>query len=88
MHFKNIFQVEQHRFQGCDAVLLITANIVPSLLILFTLMMEAILSFETLILTRATWHHIPEDSILHSHCRENLKFKERSDYNDIVAIMV
>jgi hypothetical protein len=26
-----------------------------------------------LVLTRATWHNIPEDTILHSHCRENLK---------------
>jgi hypothetical protein len=24
-------------------------------------------------LTRATWRNIPEDTILHSHCRENLK---------------
>jgi hypothetical protein len=25
------------------------------------------------VLTRATWRNIPEDCILHSHCRENLK---------------
>jgi hypothetical protein len=24
-------------------------------------------------LLRATWRNIPEDTILHSHCRENLK---------------
>jgi hypothetical protein len=35
--------------------------------------MEAILSFETLVLIRATRPNIPEDSILHSHRRENLK---------------
>jgi hypothetical protein len=29
-------------------------------------MLEAIHSSETLILTRATWHHIPEDGILDS----------------------
>jgi hypothetical protein len=26
-----------------------------------------------LVLTRATWRNIPEDTILHSHRRENLK---------------
>jgi hypothetical protein len=30
-------------------------------------------SSETSVLTRPTWLHIPEDSILHSHCHENLK---------------
>jgi hypothetical protein len=40
--------------------LLVTA----SSLILVTLMMEAIPSTETSALTRATWHNIPEDSIL------------------------
>jgi hypothetical protein len=49
---------------------LVTANDFPSSLILFSPMMEAILSSETLVLTRATWRHIPEDCILHSHRRE------------------
>jgi hypothetical protein len=43
--------------------LLVTPK-VPSLLILFMLMMEAILSFETTLLTRATRRNIPEDGIL------------------------
>jgi hypothetical protein len=42
-------------------------------LILFTLMMETILSSEMSILTRVTWRNIPEDGILHSHRRGNLK---------------
>jgi hypothetical protein len=52
--------------------LLVTANIVPSSPILVTLMMEEIRSSETLVLTRVTWHNIPEDGILHSHYCENL----------------
>jgi hypothetical protein len=33
-------------------------------LILSTMMMEAVCSSKTSVLTRGTWHHIPEDSIL------------------------
>jgi hypothetical protein len=42
---------------------LVTANVVPSSSILVTLMMEAIRSSETLVLTRATWCKIGEYSI-------------------------
>jgi hypothetical protein len=44
--------------------MLVTANVVPSWLILFTLMMEAMRFSETPVLTRPTQRYIPEDSIL------------------------
>jgi hypothetical protein len=52
--------------------LLVSAKVVPSSPILVTLMMDAIISSETLYLARAKRRNIPEDGILHSHRHGNL----------------
>jgi hypothetical protein len=51
-----------------NKMLLVTGNVVPSSLILTTLMMEAIRSSKTSVLARATQRHIPEDGLPQNIC--------------------
>jgi hypothetical protein len=53
--------------------LLVAACVVPSSPIFVTLMKEAPGSSQPSVLTRAPRRNNPEDTILHSHRRENLK---------------
>jgi hypothetical protein len=49
------------------------AHVGSSLADFSTLKMKAMGTSETSVYTRTTRRHIPEDDILNSHCRENLK---------------
>jgi hypothetical protein len=61
------------------------ANVVPSSPILVILMMEALSSSETSVLTRATWRNIPEDAILYSHRHKNQNsYVERRMFDNIL----
>jgi hypothetical protein len=77
-HIASIIRVKRISELGTT---LVTANIVHSSLIHYSLMMQVKHTSEMLILTRATWRHIQEDSILHSHGHENLKFYMFFNYN-------
>jgi hypothetical protein len=52
---------------GCGGI------VIPISLILYTPMIEAIHFFEMSVVTKVTRRHIPENGILHSDRRENLK---------------
>jgi hypothetical protein len=56
-------------------LLLDTANVVPSSPILVTLIMEALRSSETSVLTRAAWRNIPKDTIFSSISSAHVHFR-------------
>jgi hypothetical protein len=61
--------------------LLVTANVIPSLPILSTLMMEAIHTSATPVLTRSTRRHIKEDGILYTNRRTSLLISTSSKFS-------
>jgi hypothetical protein len=77
-HRFNNSSIEECCLMWCYAMWLLydptfRRRVVPSSPILVTLMMDETRSYDTSVLTRATWRKIPEDSILHSHRLENLR---------------
>jgi hypothetical protein len=62
------FSEEQRTHARSVCRLLVTANVLVTLR-----------SSETSVLTRDTWRNTPEDSILHSHRRENFKILHKSN---------
>jgi hypothetical protein len=70
----------RRKLRFCVRRLLVTASVVTNSPILVPLMIEALSSSETSVLTRATPSNISEDTILHSHRRENLKSYQTNVY--------
>jgi hypothetical protein len=56
-------------------MLLVTADVFSILLIRVTLMMDVMFSFETLVLTKATWRNVQEDDTLKGKFVANLRLE-------------
>jgi hypothetical protein len=67
--------------------LLVTASVVPSSPILDTVMMEALSSSETSVLTRATRRDMPEYGILHGHRREDPHTMQEINMKQSVSLL-
>jgi hypothetical protein len=52
---------------------MVSSGMLHHVALVITDVSEALGNSETSVLTRATWRNIPEDTIFHSHHRENLK---------------
>jgi hypothetical protein len=69
---------EESHVLGCDGIWLLLGLIFqrnispPSSGWKESEMMEVIIPYEMSVLSRATWCHIPEDGIIHSHCLGDL----------------
>jgi hypothetical protein len=73
------------RISELGTTLAVMANVVPSSRILVTLMMEALSSSKTSVLTRVTRHNIPEHGTLHSNIQFT-GFKSHADHNHEVKL--
>jgi hypothetical protein len=71
--FVGVFRLQLKPKRSLEPFIRGTSNVVPSLPIIVILMMEAIRSYETSVLTRATRRNTTQDTISQSQHRENLK---------------